>query len=199
MNIEELKKLMEFYEQEYKDVVSREEKMTGFFLDMRVKNLEYLRSFWFNLIILSSAIIVAVFPILLKDPNYFQNLVLSIIGLGLLVIMDIVGCFYLNTLLTKENNNLAEQNDFHSKKMNKEKEMINENMMKKVGCEEWLKVYLNFLKETENEEKEMRKKQEKKCFAKWFDSHFSDLLTSLMIFGIFFIILSFIPIKFCLR
>lgn len=190
---EQEEKLAEYYTNLYNDSDVREKQQMKMLLELRIKNIEHLRNFWFNLIVLSSAVIVGVFPVLIKDPSYFENSSLAIFGLLLLVFMDIIGCFYLNVLLTRENRNLAELNNFHTKKFDEDKKLINKIIEEKKEFGEGSDIYLKFLKDTSEEENNLITKQEIKGASKWFDKNFSDILTTLLILGVLFIILSFVP------
>lgn len=188
-------KLAEYYTNLYHQSEVREDQYITMLRELRVKNIEHLRSFWFNLIVLSSAIIVGVFPILINNSNYLENPSIAIVGLVVLVIMDILGCFYLNVLLTRENRNLAELNDFHTKKFAEDKSIINKITEDKKDFQEGSSIYLDFLKNSEKEEAELVVKQKIRGANRWFEKNLSDILTILLIVGILFIILSFIPVK----
>lgn len=192
MNQQEIKASMEIYDKQYNEVRKNQKEVSALYLDVRLKNIEQTRSFWLNLIILSSAIIVGIFPFLVKDSSYLENLGMAIIGIILLVFVDLAGIFYINTILTRESKHLDEQNKFHIDHMNEEIEMLLEAIKKERNYKEWEKEYSLFLRNTVEEEVAMREKQKPKKIVKWFDKYFSTFLVYLMILGVVLIGLSFL-------
>jgi hypothetical protein len=192
MDQQETQTNMEIYNKQYDKVNKNQKEVSMLYFDVRLKNIEQLRNFLLNLMILSSAIIVSVFPFLVKDVSYLKNLKLTIIGVVLLILVDLIGIFYINKILIRENKHLSEQNEFHINHMNEEIKMLLEVMGQKRNHEDWKEEYLNFLKNTVKEEKIMREKQEYKKIAKWFDRNFSNFLVYLMISGVILIGISFL-------
>lgn len=192
MNQQEIQNSIKIYDEQYNKVRENQKEVSRLYLDVRLKNIEQTRSFWLNLIILSSAIIVAVFPFLIKDNFYLENLKMAVIGIILLVLVDLVGIFYINIILIRENKHLDEQNKFHMDHMNEEIKMLLEAMEQKRDYKKWGGEYSLFLKNTAEEEVSMREKQESKKIVKWFDKYFSTFLVYLMILGVVLIGLSFL-------
>lgn len=195
MNQQEIQNSIKIYDEQYDKVRENQKEVSKLYLDVRLKNIEQTRSFWLNLIVLSSAIIVAVFPLLIKDNFYLENLKIAVTGIILLVLVDLVGIFYINTILIRENKHLDEQNKFHMEHMNKGMEKLLKAMKENKNYEEWRQGYLDFLKKTHKEEIVMRKEQDPKKIIKWFDEHFSTILVYLVILGIVLIGTSFLNLN----
>lgn len=189
------KKVLKYYSNLYDKADKEGRAALKMISEMRIKNLDHLRSYWFNLIIWSSAVMVAILPLLIKDSQYFNNAKLAVFGVVLLGITDIVGCFYINVLLTRENRHLAEKNNFYEKTFSKEKEIINKLVEEEKNIKNGIETHLDFLKKTSKEEEEIILKQNTKGILLWWDRNFSDILTTIFIFGALFIIFSFIPVK----
>jgi len=194
MNQQEIQVSMEVYDKQYNEVDKNQKEVSILYFNARLKNIEQIRNFLLNLIILSSAIIVAIFPFMVKDSSYLKNLYLAIIGVVLLILADLIGIFYINKILIRENKDLKEQNEFVIQNMNKEKEMLINAMKEKRDHKEWGEEYLNFLKKIHEEEIDMRKRQNLKKIIKWFDENFSTILVYLVISGVVLIGVSFLKL-----
>ncbi len=184
-----------FYQEKYKEATSRRDEILNLTRDLRIKNLDHIRSFLFNLVVISSAAIVAIFPVVLKDLNYFKNPIFAIIGLAILVLMNLVGLFYLSVLLIRENNNLSKADEFHNKAIEKTLADIDKGLVEKTDPAAWFTNHIKLLEDISKEENNLRSEQELKGFAKWFDGNFLSLLVYSMIIGVVFIVISLIPFK----
>lgn len=190
--MEKIKEITRFYSKEIKETKDRQEKMIKYFLNVRTRNLEYLRTFWLHLTIISSLIIVAVLPLVLKNSNFFKCLIITIIGLSFLTLMIILACFSLNHILTKENRDLSEKSEFYSKNFLEEIKIINEGSQKQEAAEDYSRKYFNLSEKFKGEENQLDNKLKENKFYKWFNNHISDILVGLLILGITSIIISMI-------
>ena len=81
--------------------------------EYRIHNLENFRSYWLNLVILSSAIAVGIIPLLNDQPSIIISVLLAQIGLLVIVIVCVLLVLYLQNVLARERDLLADQRNFH--------------------------------------------------------------------------------------
>lgn len=182
----------EKFNKELNNVLALEKAALDEISSIGLKNIELTRNFWLNILILSSAIIVAVFPIILKDPTYFKHINLAICGIIFLVATDIIGIYYINFLLTKDNKSIDEHQKFRLKYFSKQKEILTEGKQSGVDYDNWSSdIYSQFLLEFGGIEKNIRAKLKAGKLAQFLDRYFSTIFTVFITIGILLISLSF--------
>jgi hypothetical protein len=181
----------EKYTKEYNKIEKIKEDSEKEIIDLLIKNTEHTRSFWFNLLILSSAIIFAILPLLFEHPSYFKNIGLAVTGIIFLVVMNIISIFYFNHLLLSENNGLEKRRKFRLKKINEQLKLIDSHRLLNMDYEMWRDIiYASFINKAYKEDNNVNNKN--KCFfTQFFSKHFSNIITWLVIIGICLIFLSF--------
>src|SRR3989338_5362478 len=83
--------------------------------DIQAKNREYFRSFWLNMIILSSAIVVGILPVMDGPSTLIKSLILAKLGLLLIILICVSIICYFQNMLSRERDLLFEQIQFHKK------------------------------------------------------------------------------------
>jgi ABC-type multidrug transport system fused ATPase/permease subunit len=171
----------------------RSDKIEQIFLDMRSRNLEHLRNFWLNLIVLSSAIIVGILSLVFKEDMSSSLLLIIMVGVSFFILMDIVGVYFLNHKLSKENHDLDKLHNFNLQAIKDERRVINNYLNKQESFEKFSKEYADFLNDVARKEEEIRKSNvEKNKIFSFLDKYISDILAGLFILGILCILASFI-------
>ena len=95
--------------QEKKALVGKEDR------DAVNKNKEYYRSLWLNLIVLSSAIIIGMLPVINDNKGLLKSVFLAKLGLLIIVLVIILGMLYYNSTLAREQSMLFELWQLHEK------------------------------------------------------------------------------------
>lgn len=188
---------IDLYQKNLNELMDRKEKNDKFLIDFGVKNLEYLRNYWLHLTIVSAAILVAILPLFKNNPDIIKIKEFCFLGLFILALIQIISPIYLNHLLTKENDNLTKKRDFSKKIFGKYIAMLDENYKQQKSYLEHIKLSSVLAKQFSKEEKELIEERNK--IKKFFDKHFSDIITYMFIAGLTLIILSFISWEFILN
>lgn len=119
---------LEEFEKEIERITEREKEMSTILFNLRTTNLANLTSFSLNTIVLSSTIILAIIPLIFNNTSVFKHLHLSLIGLMLLIITDIIGIIYINICINKQSKEITRKNIFYHELYRKSIELICEEM-----------------------------------------------------------------------
>ena len=183
----------EKFNKEFNDVLASEKEALNEINNIGIKNIELTRNFWLNILILSSAIIVAIFPLILRNQTYFKCIELAIYGIIFLVVTDIIGICYINFLLVKDNKIIDEHQEFRRNNFSEQKEILAKGKQSGADYDSWFNdVYSQFLLKFGDEEKSMRAKLKGGILTRFFDRYFSTIFTFLITIGILLISLSFV-------
>jgi hypothetical protein len=90
--------------------------------ELRLKNLEHLRNFWLNLLIMVAAGLIPVFG--LNRFELINNFYLFYSGLFLWSLTLVMGVLYFNYILSRENNNLLALDKYYKDSFNKYKNKL---------------------------------------------------------------------------
>jgi len=97
----------------YKEIDEREEIVEKYDFDIQMKNREQFRSFWLHMIILSSAIVIGVLPLLKSNSDIIQSQIICLFGLLFILLVCIFIVIYMPYVLQREKSLLVEQSQLH--------------------------------------------------------------------------------------
>lgn len=97
----------------FEELEGRRTAVEKFDFDIQTKNRDYFRSFWLHMIILSSAIVIGILPIMNDSTSLIKSLILAKFGLLIIVLVCVLIVFYLQSVLSREKALLFDQVEFH--------------------------------------------------------------------------------------
>jgi len=146
--------------------------------ELAISNIKDIRSFIMHLTTISLLILAPTLPIAATNgQTIFKTTIFTFIGIFFLMISPIVGTYYLNKVLSKENNKLTAIRNFNEKTLKEAMDILYKGDYSG---------YLNSIIKFAGEEKELRKDDTKpqKDFS-------MEILTYVFVLGSIFIALSF--------
>ena len=125
--------MIEKFLKELEDRRSTVEKLD---FEIQLKNIDHFRSFWLHMIILSSAIVIGVLPIMNGSSILIKSLILAKFGLLIIVLVCVLATLYFQNVLHREKLLILDQNFFHKNTFsNQENILINLEKVKKSEAE----------------------------------------------------------------
>lgn len=164
--------------------------------DIQAKNRDYFRSFWLQMIILSSAIVVGILPIMGQSTTLIRSLILAKLGLLLIILVCVSIIFYFQNMLSKERNLLFEQIQFHKETFAKQLRFLDRAKREGKSEKEMESIF--------NESKSNVYIQEQQIIARhlvvgkfvkirlFLDKYFNNLISCGFVSGVLLVVLSFI-------
>lgn len=178
------------------ELKNRRETIEMLDLDLQNKNKDHFRGLWMNIMILSSAIIIGVLPLINENSNIIKSLLLAKLGLLLIILIIIFGIIYYANVLNRERSMLFDLSQFHEKIFFKQENLINLAVEQKKSIGEVLDIFGRTKIDSFNEEQKIREKH--LVGGKFFklrlfvDKYFSVFLCYGFVLGLILIIFSFI-------
>lgn len=140
------------------ELKNRKEAVERFDLEIQIRNKESSRNLWMNIIILSSAIIIGILPLLNENSNLIKSLVLAKLGLLLIIIIVVIGIIYYENVLIREKLMLSDLSQFHQETFAYQEYVINSSIKEKKDLEEIQNIFNITKKESFSKELKIREK-----------------------------------------
>lgn len=93
-------------------------------LEMRNRNLDHYRSFWLQMMIFSSAVVVGVLPLISESESIIRSPILAKLGLLVIIILCTFIILYFQGVLIREKVLLFEQSEFHKNIFSKQHRIL---------------------------------------------------------------------------
>jgi hypothetical protein len=165
-------------------------------LEMRNRNLDHYRNFWLQMIILSSAIVIGVLPILDSSNSIIKSIILAKLGLLIIVVLCVLVVFYFQSVLSREKSLLFDQVEFHRHTFLSQSRLLQETLKTGRDEKEVESIFENSKRESFIMEQEILAKHlidgkfvKSRLFI---DKHFGNFISYGFSLGILLVILSFI-------
>lgn len=164
--------------------------------DVQSRNIEHFRSYWLHMILLSSAIVIGVLPIINEESNVIKSLTLAELGLLLIICMCVLLTLYFGNVLAREKSLAFDKRQFHGSVFSSQITLIkrsreagkNEAEIQRIFADSKLS---SFIEENSILQKHLLGGK----FAKlrlFVDRYFNRIVSILFTLGIMFVIFSFI-------
>jgi actin-related protein len=190
---EKQKTTLEYYQDSLKKVQEESTRLEEIFLDARKENLKTLREYWINVIIFSVPLIVGVISLMNSSDSIIKNNELAIFAVFLLSIIPMIGAFYINRLLLKENKGLKTLSEDYMRRTSEHVEKLLDCQKEKKDIFQAMEIMIESTNKDKDETKKIKESlQENKKVLILLDKYFSNIITYLFISGIIFIFLSFL-------
>jgi len=164
--------------------------------DIRERNRDHFRTFWLNMVILSSAIVVGVLPIISGSSSPIQSPVLAKIGLLIIVVISVIIVIYFAGILTREKHLLFEQAQFHEYIFSKQWRLLDEAIKKGKTTDEITTIFDKSKRISNTIEDEIVAKHliggNFIRFRLFIDKHFNHIISYGFVIGVLLVILSFL-------
>ncbi len=175
----------EFYKNHLKDLEKTRDGIVEKYSNLLLKNIDYLRQFHMQLIGIALLALSFIVPILVSE-KYFKYPLFAYLGSLFLAIVAISGVAYLNKILTDEHQEIGEVRKFYQDSFGNEIKKIVSYHNSNKNFSEYLKSYV----ESGTKYAEDEKKWSKPIKL----DPFSNKVSWLFILGIFFILISLLPL-----
>lgn len=184
--------MYEKYSKELEDRRSTVEKIDH---ESILRNSDHFRSYWLQIVILSSAIVIGLVPVI-DNPVLVQSPSLAKIGLLVILLVCVSIVLYFQNFLTREKIILYDQQKLHEDNFAKQSSLLkkakNENWVdKKIEVEFEVSKRRFFEEETNLLFNHLVSNKGAKHIS-FFDKYFNVFMPYLFATGVFFIVLSFI-------
>ncbi|OGG94449.1 hypothetical protein A3G63_00245 [Candidatus Kaiserbacteria bacterium RIFCSPLOWO2_12_FULL_52_8] len=100
-------------QQIFSELENRQHEVEKRDLESRSRNLEQFRTYWLHITILSSAIVLGVLPLISENSTLIRSATLAKLGLGIIIFVCVAAILYLQNVLARERDLLAERRVFH--------------------------------------------------------------------------------------
>lgn len=178
------------------ELKNRRESLERLDLETQNRNKDYSRNLWMNIIILSSAIIIGVLPLISENSNLIKSLLLAKLGLLLIIIIIIFGIIYYEKVLIREKLMLFDLSQFHDHTFARQECIINLAIKENKSTEEIKDIFSKTKRESyDNELKIVEKHLLGGNFFKlrlFMDKYFSRFLCYGFVIGLILIIFSLV-------
>jgi len=164
--------------------------------DMLAKSRDHFRDFWLHMVILSSAIVIGILPLINQESTLIKSLTLAKLGLLLIILVCVLIILYYQNALSKTRSVLVEQSRFHDKTFSEQFAILNHAAEKGLDENEVEKIF--------NDSKNCSYIQEEKIVAKYIlskrfikfriliDKYFNCVISYIFVLGILLVIFSFV-------
>lgn len=167
-----------------------------FDFDMQDKNRDHFRSFWLHMVILSSAIVIGVLPILNAESDLITSPILAKLGLLIIVLVGVSVIFYFQNVLSREKLLLFEQIQFHEASFFKQQNLLAQAVKDRKSEMEISQIFEGSKDAALIKEEEIIAKHliggKFLCIRLFIDEYFSHFISLGFGLGVLFVILSFI-------
>ena len=92
--------------------------------DIQSENRDHFRSFWLHMIILSSAIVIGILPIMNGSTLLIKSMTLAKLGLLIIILVCVLVIFYFQNMLSMEKSLLFDQVEFHKETFSKQLRLL---------------------------------------------------------------------------
>ncbi|GEM_PF-2715360 len=94
-------------------------------IDLRWRNIDHFRAYWLHMVILSSAIVLGVLPLISENSSLVKSFTLAKLGLLLIILVCVLIVLYFQNVLSRERSLLFDQKEFHEATFSMQQNILN--------------------------------------------------------------------------